>query len=287
MTSGDVILQSLLRHNTPTYFACQLSDFEAILKIGGVPSRGYQERAGMLPSSQVTDTADKEKGLWDLVFASLQDLGSNFHVNGRVPNPYGPILLVVSPMWLSGIADASVALLSGGYQRFQRDKHSIPLNRFEELFRFPFGRSPDMRSRGELQQLFGKEMAHSNPELSAFLPKGFIPLNHVMRIVVDPYRIAGIDLLERCQSLLLAHNWSILTQSRVIPDPAFYMELGEAVNLGCNDSSDLVTHTWQTSALQAWANSLHTSDWAYQVERWATYLRNGTLEQMTSAGETL
>jgi hypothetical protein len=100
MTNGDLILQSLLRHNIPTFVACQLADFEAFLKIDGVPSRGHQERAGLPPTPQVTDVSDRAKGLWDLVFASMQDLGSNFHSNGRVPNPYGPILLVIDPQCL-------------------------------------------------------------------------------------------------------------------------------------------------------------------------------------------
>jgi len=283
MNRGDLILQSLLRHDIPTYFACQLVDFEAILSIGGIPSKWYQESVGRPPSPQVTDAADKEKGLWNLVFASLQDLGSNFHVNGRVPNPYGPILLVVSPKWLTGLVDVSVALLSGGHQKFQRDHHSIPLNRLEEVFRFPFSNSPDIRTRIELQHLFGNEMAHSNPELSAFLPNGFIPLDHVMRIIVDPYNITDVSLSEYCKALLMSEARSLPIDERLFPRSNFFKELGEAVVNGCNESRDFVMYPWRNIELQNWANSLHVSDWAYQVERWATYLRNGTFAQMRRA----
>ena len=280
MTNGDLILQSFLRHNIPTFVACQLADFEAFLKIDGVPSRGYQERAGLPPTPQVTDVSDKAKGLWDLVFASMQDLGSNFHSNGRVPNPYGPILLVIDPQWLSGVQDASVALLSGGYAKFQRDKHSIPLTRLEEVFVYPYTDSPEIRSRTDLQKLFGQEIAHSNPELSALLPDGYIPLNNIMRIIVDPYLIGEVSLLSRCEALLKYYNKPIVITERSIPSREFFVELGEAVNKGCNESRDFVMHQWRMNDVQNWANSLHTSVWAYQVERWAAYLRVGTIEQL-------
>ncbi len=281
MTRGEIILKLLQSKQTPTYFAAQLRELIAWLRLGGIPSRGYQERQGFPPTPQVTDELDREKGLWDLVFCSIQDHGLSFHQTGRTPNPYGPILLVLDPGWLAGVGDVEVSLLSGGNLRFDRAKHGLPLERLGELFEDRYSGESLVVSRRTLQVRFGTELAISNPEISALLPEGKIPLDYVTRIQVDPYQLGDTNLMDQVRTGVDQHKLKCVINSRPVPDKSHFAELAAAVQNGCITSTDLVNYKWKHVELQRWANRLHTSDWAYQAERWASYLRDGTLNLMT------
>jgi hypothetical protein len=280
MLRGNQIAELLFRHDTPTYIAAQLREFNAFLKLDGIPSRGYQELQGYAPTPQVTDEMDREKGLWDLVFCSMQDLGRGFHTNGRTPNPYGPILLILEPNWLRGLSDVEIALLSGGNKKFDRSQHGLPPGRFEELFLEPESTKPEVASRLLLQSRFGEEVAVSNPEISAYLPEGKIAWSHVRRALVDPYTLGSTDLVEECRTLVKSHKLGFTVDARPIPDKRVFSELAQAVASGCTSSLELSRYRWQAPELQGWANSLHTSPWAYQADRWTDYLRTGTLQVM-------
>ena len=280
MTRGEITLKLLKSKQTPTYIAAQLRDFIAFLQLGGIPSRGYQERQGFPPTPQVTDDLDREKGLWDLVFCSIQDHGLSFHQNGRTPNPYGPILMILDPGWLAGVDDVEVSLLSGGNLRFDRSKHGLPIGRLEELFEDRFPGEASVASRRTLQARFGADLAISNPEISALLPEGKIPLEYINRIQVDPYTIGTANLMDQVQTAAKRHQLNVAINPRPVPDRSNFAELAEAVRNGCATSTELVNYRWKNSELQMWANKLHTSDWAYQAERWASYLRDGTLNLM-------
>ena len=280
MAQGNQVAELLFRHDTPTYIAAQLRDFNAFLKLDGIPSRAYQELHGYPPTPQVTDEMDREKGLWDLVFCSMQDHGLGFHVNGRTPNPYGPILLILDPNWLRGLSDVEIALLSGGHKRFDRSQHGLPPGRYEELFLEPESTKPEVASRLLLQSRFGEEVAISNPEISARLPAGKIAWRHVRRALVDPYTLGSLDLVEECRRLVNSHRLEFTVDARPIPEKRMFSELAQAVASGCTSSLELARYRWKTAELQIWANSLHTSSWAYQADRWTDYLRNGTLQVM-------
>ena len=278
MLRGNQIAELLFRHDTPTYIAAQLREFNAFLKLDGISSRAYQELHGYPPTPQVTDEMDREKGLWDLVFCSMQDHGLSFHVTGRTPNPYGPILLTLDPNWMRGLSDVEIALLSGGHKRFDRSQHGLPPGRFKELFLEPESTKPEVASRRLLQSRFGEEVAISNPEISAHLPEGKIAWSHVRRALVDPYTLGPLDLVEECRRLVNSHRLEFTVDARPIPDKRMFSELAQAVASGCTSSLELARYPWKTAELQIWANSLHTSSWAYQADRWTDYLRNGTLQ---------
>src|SRR5690606_3271244 len=89
-----------------------------------------------------TDTSDLKKGLFDKVFLNIQDFGETFHSGGKaVPNPYGPILIEVSPTSSLYMSDLGVALRSAGASTFNRERECLSeIDDFKKLFKVVGGR---------------------------------------------------------------------------------------------------------------------------------------------------
>ena len=77
-------VQKLFHANTATT-SC------TFLQIGGLASRGYIDRNGLLQTPQDSDDKDRKFGVWDDVFLDTADI----HERARKVNSYGPVLFAL------------------------------------------------------------------------------------------------------------------------------------------------------------------------------------------------
>ena len=109
MISGNEIqslVNLLLEREVSIYHACQLTDFESYLALGGIPSRALLENRKLPFTPFETDTIDKENGVWDKVFGNLTEFGEIF-ADGKFwpPTVYGPIQFQLNPTVLLEASD--------------------------------------------------------------------------------------------------------------------------------------------------------------------------------------
>jgi hypothetical protein len=192
------------------YHACQFKDFEAYLKLGGVPSRAVLEKAQAQYTAFVTDKSDHVNQVWDKVFLNLSDFGRWFgEAAGNMPNPFGPILLIIKPNALASALNVAVCLRSAGAKGFNREKEALPLDHVERLFCHPANagtpQSTYVKFSEELQKEFHTSQARS-PEISCTYPNGILPLEFVSKILVDPYTIGDQALVYLVQQTVNQAN---------------------------------------------------------------------------------
>jgi len=126
----------LNRRQVRLYHACQFEDYCSYLDIGGIPSRKKMEESGKVFTAFATDLTDQERGVWDKVFVNLADFGDGFACGRQaIPNPYGPILLVISPDGLAQAQDVAICLRSAGANGYDREKEA--LKSLDPTFRTP------------------------------------------------------------------------------------------------------------------------------------------------------
>ena len=162
--------------NVKLYHACQLKDFESYLSLGGVPSRSLMEKHRMPFTKFDTDNEDCRNWVWDKVFVNLQDFGGTFQRSlnsgkvNSVPNPFGPILLVLRPKALEQAEDVAVSLSSAGGKGFDRKEDSLDLADIDRLFLEPAGHR--IKYRSGLSEEFGvREEYISAPEVSCTISR--------------------------------------------------------------------------------------------------------------------
>ena len=270
------------------YHACQLIDFWSYLHLGGIPSRALLESKRLPFTPFETDLIDKENSVWDKVFVNLSDFGSVFARGANnVPNPYGPILFQMKSSTLLEASDIAVCLRSAGAQGFNREHEALnTLEEIDRLFWHPSNVDPPqstyIKYRDELVKEFGNPNAQS-PEISCTVPIGVLPTQYVKLVRVDPYVINGrrlIDLVDAIKQrypvqfpIYLRGHFS--DRSRI----SFYNEIAEGVNEGIPSLSDIASSNTWSQPVRDWVMQIHHLDW--QFSRYAKYLRDGTLSQVS------
>lgn len=267
------------------FHACQFVDFQSYLDIGGVPSRACLETKKQPFTKFTTDRTDHQHGVWDKVFLNLSDFGRTFaHGHGAVPNPYGPITIQLCPQALSEASDVAVCLRSAGAKDFDRSKEALrSVTDIDCLFRYPseagFPQSAEIKYADERQRDFHLHQT-SDPEVSCAVASGFLSLNYVVAIWVDPYSIRDKPLSTWVEWLLFHSAFNFRTHERHCKSERRSM-YNELVAIICNFTPSLreLSHRPDSSSnLQTWVQQLRRSPHLEeQFRRYAQYLREGTL----------
>lgn len=283
------------------YHACQYKDFKTYVKLGGVPSRQVLEVAGLPFTYFDTDSVDKQNSVWDKVFGNLQDFGISFAYGQHkpntapVPNPYGPILLVFSPSVFYEADDIAICLRSAGAENFDRDVEALSTaNDVNKIFRFENinEASNDFEKQHlkwevELQKTF-RNLVAKTPEVSCTVSNGIFSFQYLKKIIVDPYSVYDVSLLgavsaiaDKSSNLWCANIYErrykqgedrfsikqeladLLLASEFVPTLPYIRE-------NPNVSNDLKDYAFR----------LQCGGMSFQYERFAKYLRNGTILEM-------
>ena len=277
-------LVSLLeKRRTLIFHACQLRDFQTYLKVGGIPSRDFLVQKKQVFTVFETDKNDQINGVLDKVFANLSDFGMTFANGGAgVPNPYGPILLQINPIALLEASDVAICLRSAGATNFNRQKEALKTNQdIDRIFlnssdsAYPF--STYIKFKDKLQEDFGYPNAH-DPEISLSIESGMLSLEYVAFAKTDPYMIGRKSLRMLASEYISSSKFAFSVKNRNCIDPKLYSELAQfAVNP--KETLSKISQNEETSpSLKKWAKKAIGCDLEWQYERFAKYLREGTLQ---------
>lgn len=268
------------------YHACQFKDLESYLKLGGVPSRAVLEKAQAQYTAFDTDKRDRVNRVWDKVFLNLSDFGRWFcEEAGNMPNPFGPILLIIKPNALASALDIAICLRSAGANSFKREKEALALEQVERLFCHPPNASAPqstyVKFAEELQQEFCTPQARS-PEISCTYPNGILPLEFVSKILVDPYTVGDQALVYLVQQTV--DRSAPMLKGKIKRRPVnearrkLYTELAAVMSSRAVSLKRIVATSSANSALKSWASGALENDLEYQFKRFSQYLFEGTLQ---------
>ena len=292
MISGDEIprlIEHLVLRQVSLYHACQFNDFKSYLELGGIPSRELLELKQSTYTHFETDDVDHENGVWDKVFVNLSDFGEWF-AKGRnaVPNPYGPILLVIDPRALIHATDIAISLRSAGGTGFVREQDSLcSLNDIDKLFSYsynsPFPKCRQIQSTQKLREIFNFSQAQ-NPEISCTMKKQIIPDNYVKFCIVDPYTIDSLELIKIVEGEKNRYEKKRFSLKRRICPRARIEFYNELVEILCTEELSAIdinkARPQITSTMHKWMTRLIKNKLQYQLRRYETYLKEGTINPL-------
>jgi hypothetical protein len=269
------------------YHACQLVDFKSYLNLGGIPSRAHLEQMQETFTPFETDAIDRENNVWDKVFANLSDYGQTFARGGKgVPNAFGPIALQIQPAALLEARDVAICLRSAGAVGFNRGTEALKsIYGVDELFVHPsdvgFPESTFIKYSEHLQTLRANT---ASPEVSCSVEDGFIPIEYVIVAWVDPYVVAGNQLLASVLRLRRQFNRVFPVHSRrcTAERGVVYGQIVERIM-----DSTISIRSWIENGncshfVRDWGQSIIARDLEYQFNRFAKYLHKGTISVMES-----
>jgi hypothetical protein len=289
-TIAEVVL-SLETRNVSLWHACQLRDFDAYLQVGGVPSRQFLERRRMPFTPFATDAGDRRNGLWSKVFVNLADFGASFARGFRaVPNPYGPIALQLRPTALLEASEVAICLRSAGASDFDRIGESLTqAEDVDRLFAYPPAagvfRAMEPLFADRLRDVFAPKYPNATaPEAILSLEAGRIGIGYLIAVWVDPVVVDDQLLIdevrERFADVPIHPRWMIDERRTVYEDIQHVIadEMPPRLRL-LQGRADVSAET------RAWAASIDEIGLEWQFERFAGYLRDGTLDALRTAQE--
>lgn len=269
------------------YHACQLVDFESYLSLGGIPSRALLESKQVKFTEFQTDAIDRKNSVWDKVFVNLADFGESFARGDKsVPNPYGPILFQILPSALLETSDVAVCLRSAGAQGFNRERESLTtVKEIDRLFLHPNNvlSSPKRRMikfGDKLRAEFENPNAQT-PEISCTVSSGVVSMQRVKFVRVDPYVVNNQRLRNWADRIKQEYSvqFPIYERNRFQNSRGLlYNQIAERISEGFPSLSAIVQDSTCSPPLREWAEQITDLDWQFQ--RYAKYLRDGTLEPM-------
>ncbi len=285
----DQLVDIFSQQEASLYHACQLKDFESYVRLGGVPSRRLMETKKMQFTGFKTDDEDRKNWVWDKVFVNLQDFGTIFQyrlgkTGNSVPNPYGPILLELSPKALKEADNVAISMKSAGGRGFDRARDSIDLVDVEKLFTEP--KRARIKPREELMDTFGSDEYGSNPEMSCSVPQQRLTLKHVKLIRVDPYVIEGTTLKAHVDRVVSSLGIDVYERG----GPRMPLADGGKLYQGLFDAlsregpppglGELVQDPAVIPEVREWAKSIEAKGvrLTRQWPRFAGYLKEGTID---------
>ncbi len=279
------LVDLLVAREVGLWHACQLRDLQSYLALGGIPSHLALERAQQPFTSLVSDLNDRRHGVWDKVFLNLSDSGEAFARGAcAVPNPYGPIAMLLAPRVLEGAVDVAISLRSAGARDFDRARESLgTVDAVDRLFRHPATNGPlashIVRTGPELVEAFPDRPEAMTPELSCTYADGIAPLAHATVILVDPITIRGVALRQYVEDACLSAGVATRVRERQLSDLRLRVmtELVRVLSGGQLPLQLLARRDDVSAETREWARSLLERDLWWQFDRYARYLIDGTL----------
>lgn len=281
------------------YHACQYKDFKTYLDLGGVPSRNLMEQSGLSYTIFDTDNTDRENEVWNKVFGNLQDFWYSFAQGQRnentapTPNPYGHILLIFNPEVFREATDVAICLRSAGGREFNREKEALPnVEAVNRIFKYEdTNQAPNdyakayIKYQQALRETFGDPNAMT-PEVSCIVTNERFSFNHLFRIIVDPYIINSQDLKEKVLSLKIQHRLNGVVRKRLYREGRMEMkqELANILLENFISIPELINAQNISDNLRDYATRIQRGEMTFFYNRFAKYLRTGTLLELNNEG---
>ena len=287
------------------YHACQLKDFRTYLEFGGIPCRERLEDSGLPYTLFATDDADRRSGSSSKVFGNLSDFGFSFAASewkrentAPVPNPYGPILLELRPDALREADDVAICLRSAGGNDFDREAESLstaeqvarlfandydPNQQYSNAYiKFSEGLRREFPDRVKPATVAG--WTTINPEVSCTVKTGCLSFSELSRIVVDQYELDGVRLIDLVRLDLRNFGLQAGIQSRWyrgdMGRQQILSDLARVLSAGPANVNEFLAIADLSEQSASWGRRVVRGNLSWLFERFARYLRTGTLAEM-------
>ncbi len=277
------------------YHACQFKDFKTYIELGGVPSRNLMEEEDLPHTPFDTDDTDRNNAVWNKVFGNLSDFGFGFAQGHRnentapTPNPYGPVLLVFNPEVFREATDVAICLRSAGGRDFNRENEALAtaeivnqIFEHEDITQAPNDYAKAyIKFSNALRERFGDPHAMT-PEVSCIVPNERLSFEHLCGIKVDQYTINGQNLIEQIRQLKIENNlngWITLrryNEGRM----EIKQELANLLLPNIVTIPAIINDGNNSENLRDWATRIQRGRITWQYDRFARYLRTGTLLEL-------
>jgi hypothetical protein len=282
----EELVQLFVARDVSLYHACQLQDFASYLRFGGIPSRELLEQSRLPFTPFQTDSKDRTNGVWDKVFVNLSDFGKSFATGGTAtPNPYGPILLLIHPSALRQAEDVAICLRSAGGRDFNREGESLTsTSEINRLFRWPAQKNrPEtsvIKFSDQLREDFPEIEDPYDPEVSCTYPGDILPSAYITRGIVDPYTVGDspLHVLAARVSSQFGVTFPVGPRFMNAAVSGLYDELGRLLAQEAPNCARLAQHASASVDLREWAGRVYGRGLSWQFDRFASYLRAGTLD---------
>lgn len=267
------------------FHACQFEDFKSYLTLESIPSRACMAENKLPFTKFETDGDDHTKGVWDKVFLNFSDFGETFAKGGKgVPNPYGPILLQINPSVLLEALDVAICFQPVGGSNFNRETCALKtINAVDRLFAYPVEDGYPRSSWPKYKDALRKEYQCAkvcDPDISCTAIGAKLSLKHVSSILVDPYTVAGKPLRMSVIELVSRSGLQFSVRERSSKRNFLYNELMHLITRDIPSCCDLSQSRDVSEGLRIWVQELVNQKLDYQFNRFASYLRDGTLRQL-------
>lgn len=278
------------------YHACQYKDFKTYLQLGGVPSRHVMESSGLPYTLFDTDNIDKNNEVWNKVFGNLSDFGFPFAQGRRnentapAPNPYGPILLVFEPEVFHEVVDIGICLRSAGGRDFDRGAESLgSADEVNRIFEYSVEEAPNAYAKAyikfaaALKKEFDAPQAMS-PEVSCAVQSEKLSFKHLAKIIVDSYTIGGQNLIGKVRGLKQAHRLKSVVGDRRYSEGRreIKQELANLLLQQLMTLDEIIQNDQVSESLKDWAVRVTKGGISWQYDRFARYLRSGTILELNN-----
>jgi hypothetical protein len=283
----ESLVDLLMQRGVILCHACQFLDLHSYLSLGGIPSRACLEESGLPFTQFETDGDDHMKEVWDKIFMNFSDFGKTFaDGHSGTPNPYGPILLEISSEVLNEAEVIAVCIQPVGSNGFiNSELNSLKtISDIDRIFvysadiRYP--QSAWVKYKSALREEFGCSNP-CDPDISCTMTSGKLSLKYVRRILVDPYLISGKPLRDWVAAMFSFKTHCII-QERASKREHLYNELASLIIKNVPSIWELAQSSYVSEELSEWAQAIERKNLGYQFKRFASYLRNGTLLELSS-----
>ena len=276
------------------YHACQFKDFKTYIQLGGVPSRKLMEQSGLPYTHFDTDNTDRNNAVWNKVFGNLQDFGVAF-AQGRhnpntapTPNPYGPILLIFNPEVFQEATDIAICLRSAGGRDFDREHEALSIEFINDIFEYEnINHAPNNYAKAyvkyapQLQQKFNDKNAQT-PEVSCIVKNEKLTFKHLSSIIVDPYIINDTNLKDSVDKIKKQYQLPGTIWARRYKEGRIEIkqELATLLVEDFVSITELVDNQNNSENIRDWARRIQNGNVTFFYNRFARYLRTGTLLEL-------
>ncbi len=298
----SALVNLLKRRGVYLYHACQFVDYQSYLEIGGIPSHHCLEQKRLPYTTMVTDNNDQQNGVWDKVFVNPEDRGTTFAGGSNcLPNPYGPILFKVRPEAFLDAIEVAITLRSAGARDFDRHKESLSsLAEVDRIFVYPVETRnvwlERVRYGDRLREAFPQSLGKfvESTEIHCTFPEGYLPLQYVEEVIVDPYELREKPLMYWVNQARAGKNtpFTICPRKFIRKDrKSLYQELSHVImatySFFPTSTQGILKYKTASGALKNWAAEIAAKGLEWQYERFVEYLYEGTLFPLSLEQQTL
>jgi hypothetical protein len=279
------IVDLFSRRGVMLYHACQLTQFEAYLRAGGLCSEGRLQETDS--GAAAGESTARSLGLY------LADPGAPFARDLQaLPALEGPIVFQLKPMALEHAAGLAVCLKPRDTAGYDPGRHSLGApGDVADLFQYtqeaPLPEKSFLKSPAAIRAAFNCADA-GEPRVYCTPAPGGLPFAQISSVWVDNYLIAKRQLRDWAHALLVHFGHRFSVQRRYSPADIGGLlanEIAARLLAGVPALAEMAREG--SPALRKWAAALAAKGLEQDFEAFARAFREGTLLPIVSSRKSL